>query len=154
MLSTPKGHPNVIHVRIAKNRRAQVGEFWLQLDRESHSLVECENPADNPAKAEREHTEARERKQAQLNQTAYKLANVLMRRQGARGLNSRELRAAAQAAGINVGKDTIDAARMVLLTGVNGYQLSNRGTEARPLWFLESSGIHVDEDDHDHTRAN
>ena len=153
VLSTPKGHPNVIHVRIAKNRRAQVGEFWLALDRESHSLVECEKPADDGTKAERSSAQTRTRKHAELEQVAHKLANALVRRQGS-GLNSRDLRATAKAAGIHVADGTIDAARTLLASGVNGYQLSNRGTGARPIWFLETTAIHPHEDDHDPAQPN
>ena len=49
MLRTPKGHPDIIHFRVAKNRRAQRGEFWQRLDWERHTLASSPDPKNDIA---------------------------------------------------------------------------------------------------------
>jgi len=46
VLRTPPGHPDVVHVKVAKNRRALRGELFLKLDGEFHELTQCTNPVE------------------------------------------------------------------------------------------------------------
>lgn len=121
MLRTPKDEPDIIHVHVAKNRRAYVGEFWLRLDRERHTLTECEDPNAGPeAKAERE----REREalnHAAVARDASALAALLVRHPS--GLGERELRATVKEAGLKWGVDRLNAARLRLRKGQGGVRL-------------------------------
>lgn len=113
MLRTPKGEPDVIHVRIAKNRRAHVGEFWLRLDRDGHTITECGNPAEDPhvAAAAEEERGAKVRREVEGDAAA--LAGILGQHPG--GLGEEELRAAIRHAGQKWGRDRLNAARGLLL---------------------------------------
>lgn len=50
VLTSPKDFPNLVHVRVPKNRGAGMskGEFWLSLQHARHEMVECANPEENP----------------------------------------------------------------------------------------------------------
>jgi KaiC/GvpD/RAD55 family RecA-like ATPase len=134
VLRTPKDHPDIVHVRVAKNRRARCGEFWLQLDRDRHTLTECANPE---ATAEREAGPKRqlEVNVARLEAKAKKLAEVVRKKPG---MGERELRAAICAAGHGWGRETYDAVKQLLLDGVHGTRLVNRGEGKASAWFLVS----------------
>lgn len=103
MLRTPKDHPDIIHVRVAKNRRASTGEFWLRIDREKHSLTQCEDPTNTSTSEDTKRTERRRN----ILQDAQCLAKVL----DGTALGERELRAALRVAGYGWGTDRTDAAK-------------------------------------------
>ncbi len=138
MLRTPKDHRDVIHVRIAKNRRADAGiEFWLCLDRDRHKLTECPDPdADPNAKAE-----AQNRKRAGVKAEVARDADALLDilRRHPTGIGEKDLRAAIRGAGIKMGVDKLDAARAVLVAGhreVRLVDLGKGGDRAPRLWSL------------------
>lgn len=121
VLRTPKDHPDVIHVRVAKNRRADRGEFWLRLDRDRHIVEECPDPnADPQALAERQE-QRRAGVRAEVLRDAEALAALLVRHPD--GLGKRELRAALKAAGHKWGVERLDAARVALRAGHKGVHL-------------------------------
>ena len=43
-LQTPKDSPDVVHVRVVKNRRHMKGEFWLKLECETQNITPCDEP--------------------------------------------------------------------------------------------------------------
>ena len=60
MLRTPKDHGDVVHVRVAKNRGADKGEFWLRMNRDRHTFARCDEPGMAPEEqAERAEVERR-----------------------------------------------------------------------------------------------
>jgi hypothetical protein len=132
VLRTPKGHADVVHVRIAKNRRARVGEFWLKLDRDRHTLTECSDPA---AGAEREPDPERQREAnvALLETKAKQLAKIVREHPG---IGERDLRAAVRAAGLSWGRETYDAVKALLVKGLVGSRMVNRGTAKASEWHL------------------
>lgn len=121
VLRTPKGHDDIVHVRVAKNRRASRGEFWLKLDRNQHLVTPCPDPAGTPEAR----SEVEERKQAanlkKVRQDAEQLAAFLTRHSS--GLGVRELRAALAAEGWKWGQPRLDAAKAVLISGHKGVRL-------------------------------
>lgn len=121
MLRTPKDHPNVIHVRVAKNRRADRGEFWLRLDRERHSVTECPDPTSDPAAEAARTEEERATVRAEVLRDAEALATLLVRHPD--GLGVRELRGTLKAAGLKWGQPRLDAARSALRKGHKGVRL-------------------------------
>lgn len=122
MLRTPKGHPDVIHVRVAKNRRAFRGEFWLRLDLEHQSVAECPNPHADPAAAAEQQAARREGNRAAVQRDAEALAALLVRHPD--GMGERELRATLKAAGHKWGIERLDAARLALSAGHKGVRLT------------------------------
>lgn len=139
MLRTPKDYPNVIHVRVAKNRRADRGEFWLRLDRGRHALEECDDPNGDAGDAEER---KREGVRAAVLRDAEELAALLGRHPA--GLGKRKLRATLKATGLRWGVERLDAARTVLGVGHKGVRLietdEGRGKEtvSRVVPDLES----------------
>jgi KaiC/GvpD/RAD55 family RecA-like ATPase len=133
MLRTPKDYPDIIHVRIAKNRRAFVGEFWLRLDREHHTLTECEDPRGNQSDREGERSAA---VSAAVTRDAETLAALLVRHPA--GLGTREIRALLQDAGQRWGRDRLDVARLRLARGHKGVHLveSEGGKGKKTVWSV------------------
>jgi len=121
MLRTPKDHPDVIHVRIAKNRRAYIGEFWLRLDREGHRLTETTDPLAGPAADEDREHGRQAATSAAVQRDAKALATLLAREPD--GLGERDLRAALRDAGHKWGVDRLNAARRRLGGGLGGVRL-------------------------------
>ncbi|MBK7583783.1 MAG: AAA family ATPase [Myxococcales bacterium] len=144
VVRTPKDHRDLVHVRIAKNRRAHVGEFWLRLDRDSHSLSACREPSRDPAVAEREATRKREAARRLVEDDAWALADVVRQSPG-RG--ERELRAAVRAMGHTWGRERLDAAQGLLVEGLGGVHLVNRGGPSSHRWFIEEGAGVAEGDD-------
>jgi len=136
MLRTPKDAPDVIHVRIAKNRRARVGEFWLRLNRDRHTLTPCSDPASDPsetaAKAEQKRVAVRD----EVVRDAEKLAKLLVRHP--EGLGSREIRTKLKADGYKWGVERVEAALDVLKSGIKGVRTVDRGDHTHRRWCLEN----------------
>jgi KaiC/GvpD/RAD55 family RecA-like ATPase len=137
MLRTPKDEPNVIHARVAKNRRAERGEFWLQLDREGHTVKECPNPDADPAAVANREEAKRAGARAEVARDAKELARLLFRHP--QGLGERELRAELKAAGLKWGRDRLDAARIALTSGRDGVRLVDAAPAkgGQRCWRLE-----------------
>lgn len=135
MLRTPKDHPDLVHVRIAKNRRAHVGEFWLKLERERHALAECRPPSADPNVTAAK-TEAKRRAAvADVERDAKTLAAVV---RAIPGIGERDLRAALRKAGHRWGRDRQNAAKLRLAEGVAADRLVDRSQDKRECsWHLE-----------------
>ncbi len=129
MLRTPKDHPDVIHVRVAKNRRADRGEFWLRLDRDRHGVSECPDPDADPATVHDRQEQRRAGVRAEVFRDAEALAALLVRHP--HGLGKRELRAALKAAGNKWGVERLDAARHALGAGHKGVRLVEEPDDKR-----------------------
>lgn len=139
VLRTPKGHADVVHVRVAKNRRAFVGEFWLKLDRERHTVEECENPCDGPVSTDDREQAKRSTAQAAVTRDARVLCELVRANPG---IGERQLRARLSAAGHPWGRDRLDAAQALLENGHGGWRLIDRGagTKGKPrVWHVEAS---------------
>jgi hypothetical protein len=138
MLRTPKGHADVVHVRVPKNRRgARSGfEFFLRLDRERHTLTECPDPTSDPNARSEAAAQARAKNRAQVEGDAATLAGILCMHPG---VGERGMRAAVKVAGHKWGVDRLDAAKACLAAGFRGQRLTNRGTAARAAWHLEGA---------------
>jgi KaiC/GvpD/RAD55 family RecA-like ATPase len=134
VLRTPKDSPDVVHVKVSKNRRAQRGEFWLRIDRETHALTECANPADNPEASQKRADEKRERDRARVERDANELIRVAAR---APGLSERDLRTAAKVAGLGWGRDRFEIAKRRCIEGTPDGRLVNRGDDRASRWFVE-----------------
>jgi KaiC/GvpD/RAD55 family RecA-like ATPase len=137
MLRTPKNHPDVCHVRVAKNRRAHVGEFWLRLDRDRHSVEECDNPEAGAARSgETRDERVRAAKRSAVERDARELIALVRDRPA---IGTRALRDAWKAAGLG-GVEVLGAARELLMQGVDGWRLVDRG-EGKPgkpqAWHVE-----------------
>lgn len=107
MLRTPKGHADVIHVRLAKNRRARVGEFWLRLDREGHRLTACDNPEADPEIVKVKGERKRAAKRSEVETDARSVLGVVVQ---APGIGSRALRAKVGNLGLGMGVPRLDVA--------------------------------------------
>jgi hypothetical protein len=122
MLRTPKDHPDVTHVRIAKNRRARVGEFWLRLDRERHAIAECDNPEADPEVVKAKGEGKRAAKRGAVEADARNVLDVIIQNPG---IGSRALRAKVGALGLGMGVPRLDIAlERLLATG----RIENRAT--------------------------
>jgi len=123
MLRTPKGHADVIHVRVPKNRRARTGDFWLKLDRDRHTLTECGDPNDQPGAPEE-----REQKKRSANKRAIERDAVAVLRIIAKspGIGERALRAAIKLAGLKIGVEGLDA---ILLHLQDTKRIENRPSQ-------------------------
>lgn len=128
VLRTPPDHPDVIHVKVAKNRRARKGEFWLTLDREKHTLAECENPSPKESSENK-----RSRAEVNLEEDAIKLSKLVALHSG---LTVRELREWA-AKDLDWGHSRFDKARSRLEPGVAGWRLVNTGSKGAQKLVLE-----------------
>jgi hypothetical protein len=135
MLRTPKDHPDLVHVRIAKNRRAYVGEFWLKLDRERHALAECRAPSADPNVTAAK-TEAKRRAAVvDVERDAKAVAGAVRANPG---IGERDLRAALRTAGHRWGRDRLNAAKRRLAAGFGGDRLVDRSEDGRACsWHLE-----------------
>jgi hypothetical protein len=136
MLRTPKDHPDVIHVRVAKNRRARVGEFWLRIDRERHTLEPCPNPCPRDDGGEERSEKKRAAKVNEVERDARLLLKVLS---GRPGIGSKEMRGVARAAGLG-GIERLSGALHLLEQGFAGHRLVDRGSGqpgAAKAWHLE-----------------
>jgi replicative DNA helicase len=136
MVRTPKGHANVIRACVPKNRRgARAGlEFFLQLDRDRHSLVECADPSADPNRKAGASAEERARNRARVESDAASLASIIRYQPG---VGERGLRAAVKLAGHSWGKDRLDAAKACLEGGLKGQRLTNRGSKSAAAYHLE-----------------
>lgn len=135
MLRTPKGFPDVVHVRVAKNRRAHVGEFWLKIDREKHELTPCSDPSLDPLAAQKADDARRDATRGRVEQDARTLAKIVAAQQG---VGERELRTAVKVAGLPWGRERLDAAKLLLTRGVSGTRLVNRGDVRAHRWHVEA----------------
>lgn len=134
MLRTPKDQPDVIHVRVAKNRRADRGEFWLRLDRDRHRVTECADPTTDPRAVEQRDEQRRGATLGRLDADAKILVRIIVANPG---LGERELRTAVKAAGYPWGRDRLDAAKARLEAGSAGSRLVNRGDDRAHRWHVE-----------------
>ncbi|MGO9833700.1 MAG: RAD55 family ATPase [Polyangiaceae bacterium] len=112
MLRTPKGHPDVIHAGVPKNRRAAKGEFWLRLDRERHTLTECPNPETSPGAAEERDQKKRTANRRAVERDAGEMLQIIVR---SPGIGTRGIRASVKLAGLKMGRESQDAAILHLL---------------------------------------
>lgn len=137
MLRTPKDEPDTIHVRIAKNRRAFVGEFWLRLDREKHRVTECDDPHADPDRVATRQQEQRRTVKASVLFDAEHLAGVL--RCYPDGLGELALRAELRKQGFGWGVNRLAAAKAALAAGHKGCRLVeiDHGSGKRKLAKLE-----------------
>ena len=122
MLRTPKGHPDTVRVTVPKNRRGRARfEFFLHLDRIRHELTECANPLADPNEIQSREDEKRAGNRAKVARDAMSLAAVvrLTPRMG-----ETELRAALRAAGHPWGVERLEAARKMLMGGLEGERLA------------------------------
>ena len=135
MLRTPEGHPGVIHVEVAKNR-GDISEraFWLKLDREKHTLTECDEPDTDPSAVSPKSQRVQKVKLAQVHQDAKALTDVAT---DSPGLSVRKLYAATGARGLGIGRDRFDAALSLLRDGFGGKHLVNRATGQACEWHVE-----------------
>lgn len=134
VLRTPKGHPDVVHVRVPKNRRADTRfEFWLRLDRERQTLTECDDPVTHPSRQSDRDAAKTANKRTRVESDAVQLAE-LVRHNG--GLSTRALRALA-AGQLGWGKDRIAEASALLGRGTAAGRLVDRGGKQRSVWYLE-----------------
>jgi hypothetical protein len=121
---------------VAKNRRADRGEFWLELDREHHSVREVSDPSSNPEAIAADATRERSANRAKVDRDAAALAKVLSGHP--EGLTERGLRAAVTLAGHKWGVNRLDAARACLSEGRNGSRLVDATPDAMGcLWKLQ-----------------
>ncbi len=142
MVRTPKGYPDNMSVTVPKNRRgARAGfEFFLRLNRERHSIVECADPAEGDAEhnagKRAEHEKAQN--MAQVRSDARVLAKVVRK---SPDMGERDLRGAIAAAGHRWGVTRLDGARALLTegAGVDGARLVNAGNSKKCRWRLESA---------------
>jgi len=138
VLRTPKGYPDVIHVRVAKNRRHTRGvEFWLRMERDSHRLIECPDPTLDPTSAAKSEERQRAGVRAQLAADADDLIGVLHHHPS--GVGEKALRADIAGAGLRWGVDRLEAAKRVVEKGHGGVRLVDRGPGrkgAPKLWCL------------------
>lgn len=120
MLRTPKDHGDVVHVRVAKNRGADKGEFWLRMNRDRHTFARCDEPGMAPEEqAERAEVERRGNRRG-VEADARALASIVSRRPG---LGEGQLRAVIKATGYRWGTDRINAAKHRLSEGLDGVML-------------------------------
>jgi hypothetical protein len=114
MLRTPKGHADVVHARVPKNRKGSKAgfEFWLRLDRDRHALIECSDPTSDPGEVQRG-----EREKVGRNKTALEReARTVLRAIGSHpGVGQRRLRATLKLAGTKIGVTTLDACLELLI---------------------------------------
>lgn len=106
MLRTPKGYPDVVHVRVPKNRKgARAGfEFWLRLDRDRHKLTECQNPDEAPGVSQEKAQKARAANRAGLEQRALAVLRIIS---ASPGIGERALRRELPLQGLKIGKDAL-----------------------------------------------
>jgi hypothetical protein len=132
VLRTPPDHPDIVHVRVAKNRGATRGvEFWLQLDRERHSLRECAEPP-KTGSSESAAPMSAERRMRALRSDAVALADLV---EATPHLSERGLRDAVKP--LHWGVARLDGAKQYLQDhGVNGLYLRNAGSSRLAEWEL------------------
>ena len=136
VLRTPPDHPDIVHVRIAKNRRAiRGGEFWLRLDREAHSLTECEAPAETTGEGRGRSGAARIRNHAEDDARA--LSKVIAENPR---LGVRKLRETVGPGRLGWGVKRLDNAIARLKQGVDGFRLVNEGDNQAKQYVLEPIG--------------
>jgi hypothetical protein len=113
MLRTPKGHADVAHVRVPKNRKgARSGfEFWLKLDRDRHALAECQNPDDAPGVSQEKAQKKRAANRGALERDAQVVLRAIAKEPG---IGTRALRAAVALGGLKIGHPALDALVLLL----------------------------------------
>jgi RecA/RadA recombinase len=140
MLRTPKGHADVVHARVPKNRKGSTAgfEFWLRLDRDRHDLAECSDPTSDPGEVQRGEQERRTRNLNAVERDARKVLRIVAAQPG---LGKTGLRAAVKAAGSGIGHDLLDACLVVL---VQSGRVENRpethGSRLDAHYFAVSAG--------------
>jgi hypothetical protein len=129
MLRTPKGHADVVHVRVPKNRKGSKAgfEFWLRLDRDRHALTECSDPMDDPGNVQRGERERCSKNRQALERDAQTVLRIIAREPG---IGTRALRSAVVASGQGIGRETMEAALVVL---VQSNRVENRPTQRGKL---------------------
>jgi RecA/RadA recombinase len=140
MLRTPKGHADVVHVRVPKNRKGSKSgfEFWLRLDRDRHELTECSNPMNDPGEAQRGEQERRTKHLNALERDARNVLPIIAARPG---LGKTGLRAAVEAAGGGIGHARLDACLTVLIeSGRVENRTERHGTRIDAHYFAVSTG--------------
>lgn len=135
VLRTPKGHADTIHVRVAKNRRAKRGDFYLRLDYERHALSVVDKPGHGADEPDADAARAG-KVRARVESDAADLLRLLAKHPG---LGSRELRGIVRAE-LGWGVPRLDAAVSRLQSGVQGSRLVNRGEGQRRQWFVQAAG--------------
>jgi hypothetical protein len=135
MLRTPKGHNDVIHVRVAKNRCADRGEFWLLLDHGRHAVTECPDPMADPAVAAGRDEAKLASNRAGVLRDAEALAKLLVGHPD--GLGEEQLRAALKVAGHKWGVIRLNAARAALADGHKGVRLISRKDGKKMVSIVE-----------------
>ena len=128
MLRTPKGHADVVHVRVPKNRKgARAGfEFFLRLDRDRHALTECADPNADPT--EKRHVEEGKRVHNRRGVEADAAVLAAIVRVNPE-IGEEKLRAAVRAQGNPWGVPRYSAAKELLRTGLRGERLIDRNAE-------------------------
>lgn len=125
MLRTPKGFPDVISCRVSKNRRGYKGEFFLAIDRETHTVTACGNPKDDPDAVRASQESERSAGLAKVQRDARELAKLVAKKPG---LGTKDLRNAIQLDGKQWGVQRTAAAVAMLERGIDGYRLVDRST--------------------------
>jgi RecA/RadA recombinase len=137
MLRTPKGHADVVHVRVPKNRKgAKAGfEFFLKLDRDRHALTECTDPTVDPSELAERDDKRRKKNVADIARMAVELARIV---RSSPQMGERALRTAVKLAGHTWGVETLEAVKGYLSAkGCNGMRLVNRGGAKAASYCLE-----------------
>lgn len=138
MVRTPKGHPDVVHVRVPKNRRGSRSgfEFFLRLDRDRHGLAECPDPATSPGVAEEREQKKRSANKRAVERDALDVLRIIA---ASPGIGTRGLRAAVKLAGLKIGHVTLDA---VVLSLIKSGRVENRpvrrGDRDDPHYFART----------------
>jgi KaiC/GvpD/RAD55 family RecA-like ATPase len=142
MLRTPKDHGDIVHARIAKNRGADKGEFWLRLNRDRHTFTPCEEPGLAPEEQAERAERDRQGNRRRVEADARIIATFVGREPG---MGESELRAAVKAGGHKWGRDRVEAAKRRLAEGLDGLVLVDRrradaGRTAPRKWWVEPLG--------------
>jgi replicative DNA helicase len=141
MLRTPKDHPDVVRVKIAKNRRAiSGGEFFLKIDRDRHALSACPDPVNSPESAVERDTKKTASNRAQVERDAKELLTIARNHPGS---GTRELKDFFKAAGRGGNERFRGALAVLLHEGLGGVRLADRSDSGRgnhKSWILENVG--------------
>jgi KaiC/GvpD/RAD55 family RecA-like ATPase len=136
VLRTPPDHPDIVHVRVAKNRRAIRGvEFWLRLDREAHSLTECEAPTETTSQGRGRPSGGRAR--TDIEDDARALSKLVAENPR---LSVRKLREKVGPGRLGWGIERLNKAVARLKEGVDGFRLANEGVDQAKQFILQPMG--------------
>jgi len=121
-LQTPKDFPHIIHCKVSKNRGADKGEFWLELDHERHGMTECGNPDENPVNVQAKEERKLDGKNRKNLADANQLGKFILTHPG---LSKRKLRTAVGAdPSLGWGSGRLDTALAVLEHDQTIYRLA------------------------------